>query len=107
MSVLSQQPKPPQHASGERVSVTGGLPTRITGIVFWGMVLAGFLIALVTIQAWEADLKNMQSAFLAEAALTLQTQLDARPDLRPGRSAKPPVALDEMRAMVRSPRAGS
>jgi len=88
---------PPQHASGRAVSVNGGLPMRITGIVFWGMVLAGFLIALVTIQAWEADLKNVQSAYLAEAAFTLQTQLDARPDLRPGRSAKPPVALDEMR----------
>ena len=70
----------PQDASGEQAPVNGGLPARITGIVFWGMVLAGFLIALVTIQAWETDLDNAQSAYLAEAALTLQTQLEARPD---------------------------
>ncbi|OGU22261.1 MAG: hypothetical protein A2580_07485 [Hydrogenophilales bacterium RIFOXYD1_FULL_62_11] len=80
------------------MSVNGGLPTRITGIVFWGMVLAGFLIALVTIQAWEADLEKAQSAYMAEAALTLQTRLDARPDLRPGGTTKPPVVMDEMRS---------
>ncbi|MDO9220408.1 MAG: EAL domain-containing protein [Thiobacillus sp.] len=78
--------------------MNGGLPTRITGIVFWGMVLAGFLIALVTIQAWEADLEKAQSAYMAEAALTLQTRLDAHPDLRPGGSAKPPVMLGELRS---------
>jgi diguanylate cyclase (GGDEF)-like protein/PAS domain S-box-containing protein len=83
--------------SGERSPVNGGLPARITGIVFWGMVLAGFLIALVTIKAWETDLGNAQSAYLAEAALTLQTQLDARPGLRPGRGSMPPAMLDEMR----------
>lgn len=96
MSELSQQLTSTHPGSGERVSVNGGLPTRITGIVFWGMVLAGFLIALVTIQAWEADLDKAQSAYMAEAALTLQTQLDARPDLRPGGRAKPPVVLGEL-----------
>ncbi|MBT9540477.1 EAL domain-containing protein [Thiobacillus sp.] len=79
------------------MSVHGGLPARITGIVFWGMVLAGLLIVLVTIQAWEADLEDAQSAYLAEAALTLQAQLESRPEPRPAGGAKPPAILEQMR----------
>jgi diguanylate cyclase (GGDEF)-like protein/PAS domain S-box-containing protein len=77
--------------------VHGGLPARIAGIVFWGMVLAGLLIAVVTIQAWEKDLEAAQPAYLAEAALALQTQLESRPALRPAGRAKPPAILEQMR----------
>jgi len=79
------------------LSVHGGLPARIAGIVFWGMVLAGLLIAVVTIQAWEKDLEAAQPAYLAEAALALQTQLENRPALRPAGRAKPPAILEQMR----------
>ena len=75
----------------------GGLPARIAGIVFWGMVLAGLLIAVVTIQAWEKDLEAARPAYLAEAALALQTQLESQPALRPSGRAKFPAILEQMR----------
>ena len=61
------------------------------------MVLAGLLIVLVTIQAWEADLEDAQSAYLAEAALTLQAQFESQHALRPIGSAKPPAILEQLR----------
>ncbi|MDP2028156.1 MAG: hypothetical protein Q8K12_00755 [Thiobacillus sp.] len=94
---MSQQAQLLQQVTGERVFVKGGLPARITGIVFWGMVLAGLLIVMVTIQAWEADLKNVPPAYLARTALTLQAQLEASPGQRPGLVSNPPAVLDEMR----------
>ncbi|OYW37736.1 MAG: hypothetical protein B7Z35_09315 [Hydrogenophilales bacterium 12-61-10] len=78
-------------------SIYGGLPARITGIVFWGMVLAGLLIVLVTIQAWEADLEDAQPAYLAQAALTLQAHLESRTERDPAGQSKPPAILDQMR----------
>ena len=95
---MSKQPDAlPERAADEQASFKGGLSVRITGIVFWGMVFAGLLIVLVSIQAWESGLKGLPKAYLAEAALTLQDRLEANPGLRPGRVSTPPALLEEMR----------
>ena len=94
---------PPERAADEPASLRGGLSVRITGIVFWGMVLAGLLIVLVTIQAWEEDLKDIPKAYLAEVALTLQEQLEASPELRPGRVQAPPLCLMKCATNMASP----
>ena len=86
----------PLEVSQKGTTFKGGLPVRITGIVFWGMVLAGLLIVLVTVRAWDEDLKALPQAGLAESALALQQLLEANPALRPGLQT-PPALLEEMR----------
>ncbi len=39
---------------------SGSLPTRITGIVFWGTLFVGFLIALFILNGRERELKQLQ-----------------------------------------------
>jgi len=54
---------PQQHSGG--IS-SRGLPVKITGIVFWGMVLVGLLIAFIMLDSKERELKaqNISSAAL-------------------------------------------
>jgi len=43
--------------------VTGSLPTKITGIVFWGTLLVGLLIALTMLYGREKELVSIQEAY--------------------------------------------
>lgn len=42
--------------------ISGGLPAKITGIVFWGMVLVGLLIAFVMLENKEQELAGHNTA---------------------------------------------
>ena len=52
--------------------LTPGLPVKITGIVFWGMVLVGLLIAVVVLKGRENELgaRNFNEAKLLARELT-------------------------------------
>jgi methyl-accepting chemotaxis protein len=41
--------------------VSGSLPTKITGIVFWGTLLVGLLIALIMLYGRESELVSLQA----------------------------------------------
>ena len=49
----------PRKKSGDIVS--GGLPVKITGIVFWGMVLVGLLIAFIMLESREQELASLNT----------------------------------------------
>lgn len=51
--------------------ISGGLPVKITGIVFWGMVLVGLLIAVIMLEGKERELaaSNDNYATLLEQEL--------------------------------------
>lgn len=42
--------------------ISGGLPVKITGIVFWGMVLVGLLIAFIMLESKERELAAQNAA---------------------------------------------
>ena len=42
--------------------ISGGLPVKITGIVFWGMVLVGLLIAFIILENKERELAGQNAA---------------------------------------------
>lgn len=43
--------------------IPGGLPVKITGIVFWGMVLVGLLIAFIMLEGQERELAARNDGF--------------------------------------------
>lgn len=53
----------PQQTTGD--DLPGGLPAKITGIVFWGMVLVGLLIAFIMLESKERELASQQAAHAA------------------------------------------
>jgi diguanylate cyclase (GGDEF)-like protein/PAS domain S-box-containing protein len=61
--------------------ISGGLPVKITGIVFWGMVLVGLLIAFIMLESKERELaaQNAASASLIGRELVEHIREDHSP----------------------------
>ena len=53
-----------------------GLPLKITGIVFWGLVAIGLVLAAETMHWLHGHMQTSQSAAAKQAALTIQALLD-------------------------------
>ena len=69
-----------------RDALPGDLPAKITGIVFWGMVLVGLLIAFIMLESKERELASQQAA---NAALLGQEIIEhVRKDPSPAPSIK-------------------
>ncbi|WP_324778579.1 EAL domain-containing protein [Thiobacillus sedimenti] len=75
-------------SGGDTEILASRLPAKITGIVFWGMVLVGLLIAVVVLKGRESDLgaRNLSEARLLALALTERIEEGGLALAEPGRS---------------------
>jgi diguanylate cyclase (GGDEF)-like protein/PAS domain S-box-containing protein len=74
------------HNSGDSVDTLKqgihiGLPLKITGIVFWGLVAIGLVLAAETMHWLHNDMQASQSASVKQAALLIRTLLDHNGDI--------------------------
>jgi diguanylate cyclase (GGDEF)-like protein/PAS domain S-box-containing protein len=56
--------------------VSGSLPTKITGIVFWGTLLVGLLIALIMLHGKERELASLQTSDMLLVERAVEDILD-------------------------------
>ena len=73
---------PPANASKiEVASDSGSLPTKITGIVFWGTLLVGVLIALFIMQGKKSERSALQQDDTIIAEMKIEEVLQQHPTL--------------------------
>ncbi|MHB1214705.1 MAG: EAL domain-containing protein [Thiobacillus sp.] len=62
----------------DHTTLSSGLPVKITGIVFWGMVLVGLLIAVIVLEGRESELgmRNANETKLLARELTVHIEED-------------------------------
>jgi len=61
--------------------VSGSLPTKITGIVFWGTLLVGLLIALIMLHGKKAELATLQANDMMLVGKEIEDILERQPAL--------------------------
>ena len=76
-----------------RAAVAGNLSLYITGIVFWGMTLAGLLIAVTAMRSWDAGLNARVRAEAVNAELAIRDALARVPAERPQGTSPAPGFL--------------
>jgi len=60
-----------------------GLPLKIAGIVFWGVVAIGLLLVAETMRWMQRDLERFQQTTMRQAILDVQTLLAQNPSVSP------------------------
>ena len=80
------------HTAQNPNGIGGNLSIYITGIAFWGMTLAGLLIAAMAMRSWDQELDNHFEANNAQVVLALMESLAGKPH-NPGQ-AQPPFLED-------------
>ena len=64
--------------SDKSIAFHSKLPARITGIVFWGLVFLGLLVAVVLLQSADSELRDIRKTHVVMLALKIEDALETR-----------------------------
>ncbi len=82
MGGFEVKPKSDDDALSLEQGVRIGLPLKITGIVFWGLVVIGLLLAVETMHWLRTDMQANQSAVAEQTTLMVRTLMNHNPNIR-------------------------